>query len=450
MKNIIQKAKEYKTRVAGAWIPINKDDIDSKISGNKLYASTKIDGEFSMLYFDGKISVLINSSGKILDNIHFLPQITQTLQKQNISSLIMCAELHVKSNGRCRVFEVRSALKSNPDDILLSGFEILELDSKEYQSSTYEDTLKTIKGLFEDIEDVNVVSYEIISSSQLHKLFEDIVVNQNQEGLVIRSDDSPMVYKLKPIHTVDVAIIGFTQGEDGKVREILMGLLDENNHFIQVGKVGIGLSEIEKENLYNILKDIVVDSRYIEVDSRRVAFAMVKPQIVVEISVNDVITQTTKGDIENPLIKYEDSAGYTLIKNINGTSFIHPVFKKIREDKSINSHDVRYKQITDVVYIDASSQSIQELPKSEIILREVYTKKSKSKTNVQKFIVWKTNKEEIDDKYLAYVLNYTNFSPTRGEPLKKEVRISNSKEQILNLLDEFKTKNIKKGWQIVE
>jgi hypothetical protein len=74
---------------------------------------------------------------------------------------------------------------------------------------------------------------------------------------------------------------------------------------------------------------------------------------------------------------------------------------------------------------------------------------SKGSTNVQKFIVWKTNKDDIDDQYPAYVMNYTNFSPTRGKPLKKEVRVSSSKEQILEFLNKFKEKYIKKGWKLI-
>ena len=47
-------------------------------------------------------------------------------------------------------------------------------------------------------------------------------------------------------------------------------------------------------------------------------------------------------------------------------------------------------------------------------------------------------------------MNYTNFSPTRGEPLKKDVRVSSSEEQILELLNAFKEKNVKKGWVLQE
>lgn len=46
-------------------------------------------------------------------------------------------------------------------------------------------------------------------------------------------------------------------------------------------------------------------------------------------------------------------------------------------------------------------------------------------------------------------MNYTNFSPSRGEALKKDVRVSSSTEQILELLQGFIDKNIKKGWEKV-
>ena len=86
----------------------------------------------------------------------------------------------------------------------------------------------------------------------------------------------------------------------------------------------------------------------------------------------------------------------------------------------------------------------------EIFIRYVYTKTVKENTNIQKFLAWKTNKENNNIGYPSYVLHYTNYSPTRKDPLKREVRISNSKKQIIELLNQFIEKNIKKGWSKVE
>ena len=452
MINIIEKAKQYKRKIAGGYISINQDDINSKITGDKVYLSTKIDGEFNILHFDGTKTFLINGNGKIKDDLPFLESIGNTLKENNISSLSIAVELHIKeSDKRCRVFEVMSAISSQSQSLVLSAFDILDIDGEDFVSEDYEQTITKLDEMFKNNNVINPVSLKIVNSKEVMEIYEDVVVQNGAEGLVVRIDGMPIIYKVKPLHTLDMAIIGFTEGDKNKVREVLLGLLTEDNNYIQVGRVGTGLDEETKEKLFVTLSQNIIDSSYIEADKRRVAFAMVKPTIVVEVSINELLTENSKGMIKNPLISYSNDNGYEFISSINGTSLLHPVFKRIRDDKTINNHDIRYKQITDIVYIDNSNSSQnKELPKSEIIFREVYTKTSKGKTNVQKLIAWKTNKEEIDDSYSAYVMNYTNFSPTRGEALKKDVRISSNKEQILELLNSFKDKNIKKGWVLVE
>ena len=62
MKDVIEKAKYYKRKVAGGFISINQDDIASRIWGDEVYVTTKIDGEFNILHFDGEKSCLINGT----------------------------------------------------------------------------------------------------------------------------------------------------------------------------------------------------------------------------------------------------------------------------------------------------------------------------------------------------------------------------------------------------
>ena len=451
MNNIIQLAQDYKRKVAGSYVSINYDDVDSKITGDKVYVSTKIDGVFNILHFDGEKSVLINGNGKVKDNLSILSFITKNLKSKNISNLSVAVELSIdKKTQRCKVSEVISAISIDDKNLILSVFDILQINDTDFISQNYEKTIEKAKELFDNNDKVDSVLLQILNAKEVKEIYNQVVVTDGAEGLVIRFEDMPIIYKLKPLHTLDAAIIGFTQGEEGKVRELLLGMLNEDGNYIQIGRVGTGLSEELKLQLFTLLDDIIIDSLYIEADKRRVAFAMVKPTIVLEVSINELNTETSKGVIKNPLLQYDGTSGYSFISSVNGTSLVHPIFKKVRDDKSINEHDIRYKQITDIVHIEDSEISLQNLPKSEVIFREVYTKTSKGKTNVQKFLAWKTNKETIDNKYPAYVMNYTNFSPTRGEALKKDIRISSNEEQILRLLQEFKDKNIKKGWVLVE
>jgi len=111
--------------------------------------------------------------------------------------------------------------------------------------------------------------------------------------------------------------------------------------------------------------------------------------------------------------------------------------------------DLRLSQVTEYIFIDLDQGPTRDIafPEVEILIRDVWTKKTKDKLPIRKIVVWKTNKEAIDSNYPAYVLNYTDYSAGRKEPLKQDVRISNSRQQIVQLAVEFKEKNIKKNNQ---
>ena len=69
---------------------------------------------------------------------------------------------------------------------------------------------------------------------------------------------------------------------------------------------------------------------------------------------------------------------------------------------------------------------------------------------VRKFLIWKTNKETMSEEFPAFVMHYTDFSPNRKTPLAREVRVSNSEEQIRSFYADFIADNIKKGWNEVK
>ena len=52
-------------------------------------------------------------------------------------------------------------------------------------------------------------------------------------------------------------------------------------------------------------------------------------------------------------------------------------------------------------------------------------------------------------EYPAFVYHYTDFSPSRADVLKKDLKVSNSKKQIEEIFNDEILKNIKKGWEKV-
>ena len=223
-------------------------------------------------------------------------------------------------------------------------------------------------------------------------------------------------------------------------------MLTSENCYQIVGKTGNGFTDNERTEFYEKLSKMHIDSEYIDTDSNHVAFHMIRPEIVIEISINDILTDANTNGITNHVLEISNST-YRLMNTVSGISFIYPVFERIRTDKQACVEHVRFSQASDLVYIpDTDSCNSIELPKSEVLLREVYKKEVKDKLMVIKFMVWKTNKEAIDESYPAYVMHYTNFSSDRKDPLQREVRISNNKDQIMTIAQEYIDANVKKGW----
>jgi hypothetical protein len=202
------------------------------------------------------------------------------------------------------------------------------------------------------------------------------------------------------------------------------------------------------------LKDMVVNSEYAEVSSDHVAYQMVKPDWVVEISCLDLVSQNTRGGpVSRMVLDWHANNGHSLYKTLRRmplASVIAPQFVRRREDKQVQPTDVRIAQLADLIELPQADKDSRQLvlPMSEILRREVYVKELKGELMVRKLLLWKTNKEKMTEDFPAYAVHLTDFSPNRKDPLLRDIRISSSFEQIQQLFDKLKSENITKGWNL--
>ena len=231
------------------------------------------------------------------------------------------------------------------------------------------------------------------------------------------------------------------------LKEVLVGLCVAKDEYILLTKVGNGYSEDERIKLLKELEKKKVDSGYIEVSGSNVAFTMVEPNQVVEFSCLDVFGENSKGTISKMCLSYKDGT-YAATGKQPTASVISPVYVKMRTDKKPDTDDAGLSQITKIISLDKNAAEKVDLKKSELLSREVYVKESKGMKMVRKFMVWKTNKEATGE-YPAYVFHYTDFSATRKEMLKKEIKVSDSKKQIEEIFAVEVLENVKKGWEKV-
>jgi len=269
------------------------------------------------------------------------------------------------------------------------------------------------------------------------------------------------VFKIKPRQTLDLAVIGYVEGREdksGTVRELLLAAVRPGGAFHVLGSVGTGFTDEERQALLHTLKGLDATSEYVETNRHYVAYQMVRPALVVEVRVTDLLQEDSRGKpMQQMVLRYAGSEAsgnepgapsWRIVRKMPLCSLLHPVYERLRTDKEPNDVDCRLAQVTDLLVVpeaDVEAAPLALQP-STVLRREVYTKPGKGGTAVRKVLVWKTNKEQADPLYPAYVLHFTDYSPGRAELLQREVRIAQSEARIQQLADEVLQENIKKGW----
>ena len=447
---MIETAQKYKRQIASRYLPIGAEEITSKIMEAESFAvSTKHDGHFYLLSFDGTKATLTNHGGRVITDLPLLNE-ASALLKDKCKTVVLAGELYLyKKDGRTRSFDMTAALDDKSADIYFAAFDLLTLDGEQV-SLNLKSLDEKLNAVLSGGKSLHAIKNSIVESRKdIAALYKSIVEDGGHEGIVVRSHNGP-TYKIKPLITLDAVILGYSEGQGsraGMLREVLVGLCVAKDEYLLLTKVGNGYSEDERIKLLKDLEKKKVDSGYIEVSGSNVAFTMVAPNQVVEFSCLDVFGENSKGGISKMCLSYKDGT-YTATGKQPMASVISPVFIKMRTDKNPNMEDAGLSQITKIISLDKDAAKKLDLKKSEILLREVYVKKSKGMKMVRKFMVWKTNKEATGE-YPAYVYHYTDFSAGRSEMLKKEIKVSDSKKQIEEIFAAEILENVKKGWEKV-
>ena len=456
---ILAVAQDYRRMAGSRMMPLGKADIRSRIPTADFNVSRKIDGEFTVLVLrDGHV-FSINPGGTVRMGLPWQAEAAKAFSDAGITEAMIPGELYVhNTERRPRVHDV-SAVARQPDSdeqlesLRFAVFNIISIND-EKASDIYADKFQTIESLFGKGTLIHPVETEIVKDTGgIEKLFVKWVEGEDAEGLVVCSDSAGL-FKVKPRHTLDAVVIGFTESTEdraGMMHDLLLAVMRHDGTLHILCRVGGGFSEDERRAMLSDLKDMVIPSEYAEVNSDYVAYQMVRPEWVIEISCLDLISQTTRGgDINRMVLDFESAEeGFKVVRRLPLVTVISPQFVRMRDDKQAHPKDVRIDQISEQVEValtDCDAKNYR-LPETKLLKREVFVKQAKGKTMVRKFVLLKTNKEDDTDEYPGYVLHYTDFSPNRKSPLDRDVWVSDSLPQIESLFLQCKQENIKKGWE---
>ncbi|MEM1069240.1 MAG: hypothetical protein AAGI63_10115, partial [Planctomycetota bacterium] len=316
---ILSRTQDYRRLTGSRMVPLGKSDIRRKVPNASYHVSRKVDGEFTVLVVREGNVFSINPGGTVRVGLPWQAEAATAFKKAGVEEAMVAGELYAHhSERRPRVHDVvRVARQPSSDEDLerlrFAAFDLISIDGQP-AAENYADTWQSIESIFGGGQRIHPVETRLLADTAgIEQLFSTWVEGEDAEGVVVRSDGAGL-FKVKPRHNLDVVIIGFTESSDerhGMLHDLLVAVMRQDGTMHVLCRVGGGFSEDERRTLLSDLKDRVVASEYAEVNSDYVAYQMVRPETVIEISCLDLIAQTTRGGTINRMVlEYDDAKGF--------------------------------------------------------------------------------------------------------------------------------------------
>ncbi|MBL29665.1 MAG: hypothetical protein CMC81_00250 [Flavobacteriaceae bacterium] len=371
-------------------------------------------------------------------------------KKIPVSSALFVGEIYNYNQGkRTRSFDLTKAISESNSVIKIGIFDLLSYDDKDFEATKWLEKKKIISSIFSEGNIIHPVQeVELKSRKEIENEFNQRVINNNEEGIIVRGLNGP-TFKIKPSLTFDFVVLGFAMGysdDFSLLKELIFGVLIEENKFLVVGKVSNGFSIDQRKSLSKQLEKIKVPSNVIETSAVNVPFTMIKPVLVAEIESIDIINNNSNGNISKSVLLFEKE--FLKLNNSPSVSLISPVFKGIREDKKVTEDQTGITQITRILDLANSDVENEIKPVSLIIRKELYVKETRGIKMVKKYFIWNTNSKS--NNYPEYVFYKIDYSPTRSLKLQRDIKVSNNKEQITKIFNKKIETDIKKGWNKIQ
>lgn len=448
--------QNYKRTIASRYRALTEAELDELPPG-RYHVSPKIDGQLWFAWVSSEGVELLNRTGRTLGvDAPVCQELNQLLQNVDLNTVI-AGELFAvpASKTRPRVGDITSALGSAGDTkrIGFQAFDVV-LNAGEAPSDDYGIRQEHLSTWFNGGKRAKFVKTQTVAASEITELYAEYVASGKAEGLIARADDG-RIYKIKPKFSVDCLVLGYTHKHDDEkaARSLLLGLERPDGQIQVVGSCGNLGSDSDREALAAKLEKTIIDSEFRKVASSGALYKLCAPSLVVEIEVSDVQSEDASGnDIRQWVIQLNESHGWQVVAPTSGASLIHPRLGCIRDDKQPMGTDIRFKQLAERCLTPNLDKDVKrvDMPKSQLLRREVYTKAAKGSLAVRKLVVWATHKGALDLGFPHYVVHFTDYSPSRAAPLKREVRLAQTEEAAKSIADGMLKSNIKKGWNIAE
>ena len=446
-----KRLRTYKRQVAKRYRVIDPEQIERLLGAGPYQISSKLDGELWFLVKrEGEVA-LCSFNGRVVRGTPLLQ--AAEAQLADAPDLVVAGELISRTGaGRPRVHHVATALHDDDLEPTLEfhAFDLVQEGEVDALLADYDERHGRLTSLFGEGERVRVVDTRAGDSAEVLRLFREWVISDAFEGLVVRSERG-LTYKIKSTLSVDAVVIAYGEritGEVRQVREMSVALVRDDGSYQLLGAVGNGFSEQDRADWHARLSAMEVPSRFRLANREGTLSKFVRPEIVVEIRCSDLLAADSwDTQIRRMSLRFDAERGWEPLYETPTAVMIHPIFLRERADKTVDAASVGMAQITSRVPLESPGerQEVLERRDAEVVRRAVFTKTTKGVVAVRKYAIIDTHKGD-DRSYPPYVVFFTDYSPTRKDPLQTALRPASSPARAEAEVREWLGDNIKRGW----
>lgn len=450
---LTKRLRTYKRQVAKRYRVIDPDQIERQLTQGPYWISPKHDGELWFLVKRDDEVALCSFNGRVHLGTPLAKEAAQLLSDAGDS--IIAGELtsRPKADDRSRVYHVASALGAASLEPALGfeAFDLVEEGDQDLMLLDYGSRLERLRALLAGGERVRTVETEAGVGADVLRRYREWVVTDRYEGLVVRSERG-LTYKIKSTLTLDLVVLAYGEritGELRQMREMSLGLLRDDGTWQLVGPVGTGFSEEDRAAWYERLSPMQVPSTFRLANREGTLSKFVRPEIVLEVRCSDLLASDSwDAPIRRMSLAFDPEEGYRPVAEQPTAVMIHPIFLRERADKPVDPGSVGMAQLTSRVSIEAPREDpppAQPEADPEVLRRRVFTKETKGRLAVRKYVLLATNRP-ADRSWPPFVAYFTDFSAGRKEPLQTALRTGSTLEEAEAQVRAWLADNIKRGW----
>jgi ATP-dependent DNA ligase len=361
---VVNQIDNFREIVLKQFKPIYSDKILRTNFGEKAYVSIKVDGANAYAVWDrnaqNKLFFCNSPYHRIWAGLKANIEFEKIMEKSDVDYAIFAGEMFAAPVNKYGIdFEGRSQVQDfmkcqrNPqsegdlDRIGFKVFDIVNIEHKKWDEMIFKERFSKLKEIFSENGRISIVRTFIVGNLNVKPLFDQVVINGNAEGLVVRNPNNNKAYKIKEKHTIDACIIGITtalfRNQEG-VDSVLLALRGNRGKYYVIGQVNAGPTYEERYKLLYDLELVSIQGLLRDKTDKGKKFKMVKPTCVVELNFIDFGAKqqsTLNFNKEQLSWKIEPPDNFYDVK----FSWI-----KLRQDKRADIFDIRSSQMEDLIF----------------------------------------------------------------------------------------------------